>query len=302
MTNVTVLSTEDLGEETKVTVEITSSVMFCIDRVLMPSSYSAGEYHDSLHTNRVDHDHNVRVCTVTLWLDNPYTETKLNNALVDQIAEINNASYLDYIMPIHDVQETCIVNGVSRNYYHISKCPKSVTDALITSFPEYDLTKIALITSPSYHEIVGQTVISVFLKENTVPVIFDGDIPLIGICRKYCLESGKYYDRHYGFIESSDVFNFIPNSCTLLSKSYNSNIQSGLVIPDFYDVYFSGDPEIVEEAFDVPHNVGSDRTYYAVTVQNNAVVRVKQYCYEKFTLFSDWDETVAREKASHNLT
>ena len=200
------------------------------------------------------------------------------------------------------MQETCIVNGVSRNYYHISKCPKSVTDALITSFPEYDLTKIALITSPSYHEIVGQTVISVFLKENTVPVIFDGDIPLIGICRKYCLESGKYYDRHYGFIESSDVFNFIPDSCTLLSKSYNSNIQSGLVIPDFYDVYFSGDPEIVEEAFDVPHNVGSDRTYYAVTVQNNAVVRVKQYCYEKFTLFSDWDETVAREKASHNLT
>jgi hypothetical protein len=235
-------------------------------------------------------------------MDNPYTSEKLNNLLVDQIADIENVSHLDYLNPIHDVQETCIVNGVSRNHYHISKCPKSVTDALITSFPEYDLTKIALISSPAYHEIVKQTVISVFLKENTVPVIFDGDIPLIGICRKYCLESGKYYDRHYGFIESSDVFNFIPNSCTLLSKSYNSNIQSGLVIPDFYDVYFSGDPETVEEAFDVPHNVGSDRTYYAVTVQNNAVVRVKQYCYEEFTLFSDWDETVAREKASHNLT
>jgi hypothetical protein len=302
MTNITVLEKENLGQETKVTVQIESSVILSVNRKLISTDYSPGDYHDSLHTERIDHDHNSRVYKLTLWMDNPYTSEKLNNLLVDQIADIESVSHLDYLNPIHDVQETCIVNGVSRNHYHISKCPKSVTDALITSFPEYDLTKIALISSPAYHEIVKQTVISVFLKENTVPIIFDGDIPLIGICRKYCLESGKYYDRHYGFIESSDVFNFIPDSCTLLSKSYNSNIQSGLVIPDFYDVYFSGDPEIVEEAFDVPHNVGSDRTYYAVTVQNNAVVRVKQYCYEEFTLFSDWDETVAREKASHNLT
>jgi|TARA_R110002153_G_scaffold99036_1_gene234222 hypothetical protein len=301
MTNITVLEKENLGQETKVTVQIESSVILSVNRELISTDYSPGDYHDSLHTERIDHDHNSRVYKLTLWMDNPYTSEKLNNLLVDQIADIESVSHLDYLNPIHDVQETCTVNGISRNHYHISKCPQSVTDALIASFPNYDLTKIAMISAPVYHEILEQTVISVFLKEHYVATPLDGDTPLISICRKYCLESGEYYDRYYGFVSNDETFSFIPDSCTLMAKSYNSNVQGELVVPDFYDVYFSGEPSIVEKAFNLPHNIGSNRTYYGVTVQNNTVMRAKQYCYNERTLFSDWTEAVIRAKTAHNL-
>jgi hypothetical protein len=303
MTNVTVLSTEDLGEETKVTVQIESSIILSVNRELISSNYDSETHeHDYLHTDRIDHDHNSRVYKITVWVDNPYTLEKLNVLLADQIAESENVSHLDYLNVIHDVQERCIVNGNTKEHYHISKCPKSVSDALIAAFPGYDLSKVAMISAPAYHEIMQQTVISVFLREHYVGTPLDGDTPLICVCRKYCLEAGKYYDRNYGFVGNDENFSFIPNSCTLLAKSYNSNIQDGLVVPDFYDVYFFGEPEIVEEAFNLPHNVGTTKTYYAVTVQNNTVMRAKQYCYDGRTQFSDWIEAVARAKIAHNLT
>jgi len=302
MTSVTVLEKEDLGTETKVTVLIESSVLFTVNREVVSNVYSVGEFHDSLHTGRVEHDHNFRTYDVTVWIDNPYTIEKLNSALEDQIADIESVTHLDYVMPIHDIQESCIVNGKEREHYHISKCPEIVSNALIAAYPGYDLTKVAMISAPAYHEILEQTVISVFLKEHYVATPLDGDTPLISICRKYCLESGKYYDRYYGFIPNGETYSFIPDSCALLAKSYNSNIQEGLVVPDFYDVYFSGDPGIVEEAFDLPHNIGSNRTYYGVTVQNNTVIRAKQYCYNERTQFSDWTEAVVRAKIAHNLT
>jgi len=310
MTSINILSTEDLGENTKVVVELYSAEVFSVNRELVEGSpelvdgYRAEEYHSSLHDNRVEHDHGLRACKTTLWVENPYTLEKLNIALEEQVASLEDISYLDYLKPIDGVQEVCIVDGVERLFYRPSECPSTITDTLVAAFPDVDLANIAMISAPAYHDLVQQTVISVFLVENRYRADggpSDGDTPLVCICRKYCLEAGKYYDRYYSFITEDDNFSFIPDSCTLLAKSYNTNIQEGLVIPEFYDVYFAGDVEVIESAFNLPHHVGEHRTYYAVTVSNNEVVRAKQYCYDTFTLFSGWHEQIERLKLSHNL-
>lgn len=306
MTSINILETEDQGDVTKIRVEITYDEIFSVDRERLEApervdGYAVGDWHTLLHTNRIEHNHDIRVSKTTLWVENPYTEEKYNLAIKPYVDAFESFDHLEMLKPEHEVQETCIVNGQARKHYHRRNCPSSVTDTLLKSFPDFDLTNIEMISAPAYHEIVQQTVMSAFLRDMDVEAQMDGDTKLVSICRKYCLESGKYYDRCYGFVSEDDTFSFIPDSCTVMAKSYNTNIQEGLTIPDFYDVYFSGDAEVVEAAFDLPHHVGAYRTYYSVTVQNDEVVRAKQYCYDENTLFAEWDKALIRAKQTHNL-
>jgi len=307
MTSINILETENQGDVTRVRVQLESEEIFSVKRVLQDSApervegYSVGEYHTALHTDRIEHDHRFNKRIVTAWVENPYTEAKLSAELAGNIADMEATPFDQCLHPISGNEETCHVNGVAREYYHPTRCPSAVTDRLLAAFPDYDLDDINAISAPMYHEVVEQTVISIFQHSQDLFALTEGDTPLISICRKFCLESGKYYDRCYGFVDDGDSFDFIPDSCTLLAKSYNTNIQEGLIIPDFYDVYFSGDPEVVEAAFGLPSNTGKERTYYAVTVRDGQVVRTKQYCYDVKTLFHGWDEGVARAKIEHNL-
>ena len=57
----------------------------------------------------------------------------------------------------------------------------------------------------------------------------------------------------------------------------------------FKDYYFGGDPEVIEAHFNLPQRRGSYDTWYGATVVGDQVVRVKQYCYDQQSVFSDWE-------------
>jgi len=287
-------------DATRVTVKLSTEEIFSIEGVVFSTPERQEAYHQGLHTDRVNHNHNRKQITTTVWVEHPYTDEKLDLLLEPFIQDLNSTAPVDFHKELNHVQERCLVNGSNeKQFYVMEYCPEEVKQALLNSFPEYDLDTIALISSPSNHEVLGEMVISAFLKENDVDCLSHQGTPLVAKARKFCLTSNKYYDRCYGFC--TDDFSFIPDSCEIMAKSFHINVQEGLTLPDFYDVYFSGNDSEVQSAFNLPNIVGNESTYYGVTVVNGAVVRAKQYCYDRVGIFSDWDDAMARRRAEHNI-
>jgi len=300
MTSITVIRTVDEGNETKAVVKIESDEIFSVEGEKLTSPDRSSDYHQNLHTSRIDHNHNKKTIQISVMVPNPYSREKLDALLEGTISEMEAVPPSDFAHERQQIQEKCFVNGSNvKHFYHISNCPDSVKEELLAAFPSYDLTTIALISSSSYHEVTGESVISAFLVEDDVEALTHDDTKLITKCRKFCLTSKKFYDRCYAFCNES--FDFIPDSCEIMGKSYHINIETGLELPEFYDVYFSGEDAVVQEAFDLPNLVGKESTYYGVTVVDGAVTRAKQYCYDTAGIFSDWKGAIETKKTEHNL-
>lgn len=298
---VEIVETLDKGALTRVKVKVQTDEIFSVDDVRLDTPDRASDYHQSLHTDRVTHKHNRRTTVETLWMENPYSQADLDAKIAELTAHVDATNVEHFAREEPEIQERCFVDGGSeKNFYPIDRAPQSLKDQLAAVFPDVDFSTIALLSTPSYHNVLEQDVITAFLWEWDVPALMEGDVKLITKARKYCMAAGKRYDRCYAFTE--ETFSFIPDDCTIMAKSFHVNVEDGLTLPDFYDVYFSGNADVVEAAFNLPHHVGHENTYYGVTVVDGEVRRAKQYCYDEVTVFSNWDEAMDRIASDHGIT
>lgn len=301
MITVKVLDQSPRGDMTRVVVELESPEFGTVHEEDVGDLEYGSAYHESLHTDRVDHRHNRAKEKVTVFLTGEFTQEKLDAALADSIASMEQMTIEEFVAEPSEVQEVMYVDGADeKKFYRTPQCPSDITNSLVAAFPDVDLSELSLISTPSHHSLLNEDVISTFLWEDDVAELVIDGVKLISRSRKYCMTSQKTYDRCYTFV-GDETFSFLPEGCTALAKSFHINIDDGLELPDFYDVYFTGDAAVVEAAFGLPHKVGKQTTYYAVTVLNGTVERAKQYLYDTPTIFHDWSGTVKRAAANHGV-
>ena len=297
---VEIISQEEIGDLIKVKLKVKSSEIFSVEGTKLDTPDRSSEYHQRLHSDRVNHRHNTRTANETIWLNSPFSQDELDAKVAEIVADVDNTQVSNFDFTPAQIQEKCFINGAEeKNFYTIEQAPQSLKDQLTTAFSSVNLSTIALISTASYHDILKQDVITAFLFEWDTAALKEGEVKLITKTRKYCLGAQKSYDRCYAF--TSENFSFIPSECKIMAKSFHVNLQDGLVLPSFYDVYFSGDASIVQEAFNLPNLVGKENTYYGVTVVDGIVKRAKQYCYDEVSVFSNWDEAMARIASEHGV-
>ena len=297
---VEIISKETVDGLVKVELKVKSSEIFSVEGKHLDTPERSSDYHQKLHSDRVTHRHNTRTTRETIWLNSPFSQDDLDKQVAKITSNIEATQVSDFNFTPAQIQEKCFINGAAeKNFYTIEQAPQQLKDQLVTAFPSVDLSAIALISTGSYHDILKQNVITAFLLEWDVVALKEGDVKLITKARKYCLGVQKSYDRCYAF--TNEKFSFIPSECKIMAKSFHVNLQAGLVLPSFYDVYFSGDASVVQKAFSLPNLVGKENTYYGVTVVDGVVKRAKQYCYDEVSVFSNWDEAMTRIADDHGI-
>jgi len=276
MTNYTVLNYENLNNNT-----IAVNVLINHTKYFVENTEVTLEVYNSSNRNKGTSNFQSEE---EFEITSPYSEEKIQNKVNEFLKEIPNDT-IEY--PIGS-QETMNIDDIERQFYFCETAPESVISIMNEKFPEVNLNDIGLISSPAYHNIVGENIISCFLKDDLPNGFVVNGVNVVSRSRKFCLNSCKCFDKCYKAIEN-ETFNFMPEFAEILGVSYQTNIQEGLTIPDFYDIYFWGDPELIENYFNLPIKRGSYDTYYSVTVLNNEVIRKKQYCYdEEASVFSNW--------------
>jgi hypothetical protein len=175
-----------------------------------------------------------------------------------------------------------------RNLYGYNEQPDEVYIELQKSFPWVQRTDFFAISSPVFHTVLQENVISGMLPNPMTKVLF-GDTAYLS-ARKFCMTSITSFLRKYSLSEPHP--SWLPSFCKSLFKGTNHE-EYGRPYPPlantFEDYYFSGDPEQVEAHFNLEVKRGAYETWYGATLVNGEVVRVKQYCYDTQQLFSDWD-------------
>ena len=298
---VEIVSQEDIGDLIKVRLKVKSSEIFSVEGTKLDTPDRSSDYHQSLHSGRVTHRHNTYTTDETIYISSPFSQDELDAKVAEIVAVVDNTQVSDFDHNNSDVQERMFIGGGNEKlFYKTTQAPSSVISSFTTAFPTENLSTISLISTPSYHNIVDDNVISTFLWEDDTPQLVIDGVKCIARSRKYIVGLQKKYDRCYTFT-AGETFSFLPEGCTPLAKSFHTNIDDGLTLPNFYDVYFTGDSTIVEEAFSLPSKVGKETTYYAVTVVEGTVRRAKQYCYDATTAFYDWQATVERSSSNHGV-
>lgn len=288
----TIVSQEDMGYDSILVIDISTEEVLTVNQHTHSPLDKDSAEHLLLHTDRVKHDHRRVKYTTTLLVVNPVTTEKIEEMLgplVSSTPQILNEIEEETTI----VAERCVVDGIVREFYAGYNCPDTVRDALIAVFPDEDVSTFNWIAAPVFHSVMGEDVISVFSKAADVPLLNSEHGEVICTARKYCLTSGKFYDRRY--VVCDDHFDMLPPGCNILSKSYNIS-DGSMTIPDFYDVYFKGDAATVEAFFDLPNLEGEVATCYGATIQDGVAVRVKQYCYDTHSGFHNWEEAVEMVK------
>jgi len=280
MTNYTVLNYENLNDNTiKVNVLINHTKYFVENEEVSLEIYNLSNRDKGKSDLNFEEEFEITA---------PYLEEKVQN----KVNEILNLISNDTMEYSNNSQEIMSVDDIEREFYFCKTAPESVISIMTEKFPEINLSDIELISTPAYHSIIGEDIISCFLKDDPSEGFAIDGVNLITRSKKFCLNSCKHFDKCYKFVEN-ETFDFMPEFAELLAISYQTNIQEGLVLPNFYDVYFGGDPDLIENYFDLPTKRGAYNTYYSVTVLNNEIIRKKQYCYdEEASIFSNWNYKV----------
>lgn len=166
---------------------------------------------------------------------------------------------------------------------------KPIIEEVKAKFPWFREDECFSISTPAYHEVLQEPVVSACLGMPTTMALVGKNYVLSN--RKFCMDSGTTFLRIYP--AWSDPYpDFLPPGCNVMFKGENHAELGKPYNPladTFYECYFSGDPETVEAHFNLPERRGQYETYYGVTVVNGQPARVKQYVYDEQCKFSDWD-------------
>ena len=178
----------------------------------------------------------------------------------------------------------------TRQTFAFSEQPGHLYDQLREVFPWVNKENYFSISTPSYHEILDEVVVTCCLPRAFSVAMFGDSVVLT--TRKFCMESVTSYIRPY-YLHMGDSPDWLPEGCTLMF--YTENVpEYGRPFNEkastFADYYFRGDLDTVEAHFDLPRKRGDDTTFYGVTIVNGAPLRVKQYCYDEPGTFDNWNE------------
>jgi len=284
-----VMCVKDKGLDSIVTVKVTKQHNSVVDGVEVPPLDKGTAYHESLHTNRVIHSHREDTLESTVLVLNPVTDAKIR----EQIQPLLDCDCFDIGEDDTvrlDIEEVYLEGDRSKTSYARGKCPQEILDILTAKFPDEDHSDFTLLSTAIYHTVLGENIITGFKHTHNFPHQRCDEGIILCISRKFCLESNNIFDKRYLICDPKH--HLLPDECTALSQSVNKVYDASFIIPDFYDLYFTGDSDYVEAAFDLPHRVGKHSTYYGATVVNDEIVRVKQYCYDQANTFSNWDDGI----------
>lgn len=178
---------------------------------------------------------------------------------------------------------------VARGAYAHESQPDELYALLQEKFPWARKEQYFSISDPSFHEVLGEPVITCNLPYPASNVLAGADATMVA--RKFCMDSGTSFLRVYKLPTEANPA-WLPAECNMmmvgenfeeLGRPFNSLAKT------FQDYYFGGNPDLVEARFNLPNRRGTYDTWYGATVVNGEVVRVKQYCYEEQSEFSDWE-------------
>lgn len=185
--------------------------------------------------------------------------------------------------------ELCISGENNKQTYAFAEQPDELYTQLRAVFPWAKKENYFSISTPTYHELLNENVITCNIPRGLAVVLFGENVVLAA--RKFCMSSAKSYIRAY-YLHSGAVPDWLPTGCTLMF--YSENVEEyGRPYPtrasDFADYYFTGDPATVEEHFELSEQRGAHTTLYGVTREGNTTRRVKQYCYDdEESTFGGW--------------
>jgi len=189
------------------------------------------------------------------------------------------------------MREVYFSGDIERGAYNNQSQPPELYAQLQQKFPWVKQENYFSISDASYHEVLEEPVITCNLP-------YPASKRLVGdhaamIARKFCMDSGTSFLRVYT-LPSGPKPSWMPESANWLlfgenfeefGRPFNQKAKT------FKDYYFGGDPNLIEPHFNLQTRRGEYETWYGVTTVDEQVVRVKQYCYDQQSIFSDWDVT-----------
>ena len=160
---------------------------------------------------------------------------------------------------------------------------------LVKVFPWFREADYYSISTPAFHEVLGENVITCCLPLLATDALAGPGYALGN--RKFCMDTHTSFLRLYrlfdgekpGWLPPSARVLFIGENRAEYGRAYNDKADT------FHDIYFAGDEAEIEAAFGLPERRGKYETYYGATVKDGQPVRVKQYLYDEQGGFSDWD-------------
>jgi hypothetical protein len=184
--------------------------------------------------------------------------------------------------------ELCVSGANTKQTFAHGDMPPELFAQLQAVFPWVKRRNYMSISSPTYHEVVQDDIITCCLPRSFSRRLLGNDVVLTD--RKFCMNSAESYLRAY-YVYTDENPDWLPTGCNLLF--YTENLQEyGRPFPsevaNFADYYFTGDPAIVEDHFDLDEIRGEYTTLYGVTKNGDNIQRVKQYCYHEETSHAKW--------------
>lgn len=198
------------------------------------------------------------------------------------------------------MSEVYFSGDISRTAYANDLQPVELYRQLKAVFPWVKSEQYFSISDPSYHEVLQEPVITCNPHYPQCKALAGDDAAIIS--RKFCMDSATSFLRVYklpvgappAWLPSGANLLLVGNNFEEFGRPFNPKAKT------FTDFYFGGRPEVIEEAFNLPVRRGEYETWYGATVKDGNVVRVKQYCYDEQTTFSDWDVTFIALCKRHN--
>ena len=187
------------------------------------------------------------------------------------------------------MSEVYYSGDISRTAYAYDAQPSELYAQLQEKFPWVKQEHCFSISEPSMHEVLEEPVITCNLPYPTSAILGGPDAAMAA--RKFCMDSGTSFLRLYRLPTEPNP-EWMPAQANLMLVGENFEEFGRPFNPKaktFKDYYFGGNPEVIETHFNLPNRRGAYDTWYGATVVNGQVVRVKQYCYEEQSAFSDWE-------------
>jgi len=288
---------KDKGIDSIVTVKICKSRSSYVNGKEVTELDKNSAFHLSLHDERIDHSHRADSFETTILVDNPVTDEKIKSQ-IQPLLDCHCFNIGEEEPIRHDIEEVYTVNGQDKTSYLMDKCPQRLKDIIAEKFPDEDQTDFSGMSSDLYHSVIQEKIITVIKYSDKQPLLRCSEGHIICTSRKYCLTSNKFFDKRY--VLCDETHPLLPTECRVVARSYNKVYDADFILPEHYDLYFTGDPLYVEAEFNLPHKVGERSTWYGATIVGTDIVRVKQYVYEHESFLCDWDRVLKVTKDAVN--
>lgn len=189
------------------------------------------------------------------------------------------------------MSEVYYSGDITRTAYGYADQPAELYTLLQEKFPWVKKEQCSSISEPAMHEVLAEPVITCNLPYPTSAILGGPDAAMAA--RKFCMDSQTSFLRLYKLPSKPNPM-WMPAGANMMMVGQNFE-EFGRpfnpVAKTFVDYYFGGNPDVIEAHFNLPNRRGSYDTWYGATVVGGQVVRVKQYCYEAQSEFSDWEVT-----------